>query len=89
MSYNPDSEDALEKAAIALFEQLGWQTANAYHEAFSPDSATAAKPYLGRADRSQAVLRERLHHALANLNPDLPAEVFGQAIDELIRSRGR
>lgn len=87
MPYNPDSEDALELATMTLFESLGWQTVRAYYESFTPDSATSSKPYLGRPDQSQVILRERLYQALKDLNPDLPAEVFEQAIDEISRSR--
>ncbi len=89
MAYNLDSEDALEKATMALFKELGWKkTVNAYYEAFIPGAATPNKPYLGRTSQSEVVLHEPLQSALANLNPDLPAEVFDQAIDELTRSRG-
>ncbi len=87
MSHNPDSEDALELATMALFKDLGWKTVRATHEAFSPDRATATKPYLGRANQSEVVLRAPLRQALVSLNPDLPAEALDRAIDELTRSR--
>ncbi len=87
MPYNPDSEDALELATMELFESLGWQTVRAFEEAFSPEAATATKPYLGRASQSEVVLREPLQQALVKLNPDLPLEALDQAIDELTRSR--
>jgi len=47
---NPYSEDTLvERPAIALFGQLGWETANCFDEVFG-DAATAGPscPYLGR-----------------------------------------
>jgi type I restriction enzyme R subunit len=71
MPYNPDSEDALELAAMALFEELGWETTRAFEEAFTPDVATASNPYLGRANRSEVILRDPLRQALTRLNPEL------------------
>jgi hypothetical protein len=36
MTYtSPDAEDALERATLALFEELGWHTVNAYQEVYS------------------------------------------------------
>jgi len=29
---HPDAEEALEKATLALFAELGWETVNGYHE---------------------------------------------------------
>ena len=32
MTYtNPDAEQALENATLALFAELGWETVNTYH----------------------------------------------------------
>jgi type I restriction enzyme R subunit len=84
---NPDLEDALEQAAIALFAELGWDTANAYEEAFSPEAATAGCPYIGRENQGQVVLVPRLRAALESLNPGLPAEAIHLAIEELTRDR--
>jgi hypothetical protein len=35
---HPDSEEALEKATMALFAQLGWQTANCFEEVIGPST---------------------------------------------------
>jgi hypothetical protein len=44
MPYNPDSEDALELAAMALFKELGWETTRAFEEAFLlPDKGVFPK----------------------------------------------
>jgi type I restriction enzyme R subunit len=85
---NPDTEDALEKETLALFAELGWETVNAYHEVYgeAPDAA-AGGPYLGRATRSEVILRPRLEAALTRLNPDLPPEALHQAMAQLIRDR--
>ena len=85
MPYNPDSEDALELAAMVLFEELGWETVRAYEEAFTPATATSRKPYLGRANQSEVVLRDPLRLALAHLNPDLPPEAVEDAYRKLTR----
>ncbi len=56
---NPDAEDALERATLALFEALGWATVNAYHEVYDEAQATATSPYLGRDARGDVLLRPR------------------------------
>ena len=69
---NPYSEDTLvERPAIALFGQLGWETANCFDEVFGVvgrdvpperlygDAATAGpgRPTLGRETPAEVVLR--------------------------------
>jgi len=85
---NLDAEQALENETMQLFAALGWQTANAYYEAFTPEAATPTRPYLGRPDDSTALLPARLHAALERLNPNLPAAALEAALAELARSRG-
>ena len=99
---HPYSEDTLvERPAIALFGQLGWETANCFDEVFGVvgrdvpperlygDAATAGlgHPYLGRETPAEVVLRPRLAAALARLNPDLPPEALALAVEELCRDR--
>jgi len=77
------SEDALiEQPAIKLFGELGWETANCYHETFGPRGT------LRRETKEEVVLISRLRPALARLNPALPAEAIGLAVEELTRDRG-
>jgi type I restriction enzyme R subunit len=90
MTYvNLDLEDALEQETVALFHDLGWETADAYEESFSPAAATPARPYLGRENQGQVVLVPRLQAALERLNPDAPPEALQVAMEELLRDRGR
>ena len=99
---NPYSEDTLvERPAIALFGQLGWETANCFDEVFGVvgrdvppeplygDAATAGpnRPTLGRETPAEVVLRPRLAAALARLNPDLPPEALVLAVEELCGDR--
>ncbi|MGD8795180.1 MAG: HsdR family type I site-specific deoxyribonuclease, partial [Anaerolineae bacterium] len=85
---NPDAEDALERATLALFAELGWQTASAYDETFTESGGVPGPgPYLGRAHRGDVLLRPRLLEALTTLNPDLPAEAYQAAMEELGRDR--
>ncbi|MCG2740681.1 MAG: hypothetical protein L6300_10670, partial [Syntrophaceae bacterium] len=78
------TEDALvEQPAIALLAELGWETINAYHE-FDHGAST-----LGRETKAEVILKARLRMALQQLNPDMPPEVLGQAIEELTRDRSR
>ena len=76
------SEDTLvEQPAIQLLEKLGWESINAFSEF---DSGTSN---LGRDNKGQVVLVERLRPALEKLNPKLPAEAINLAIEELSRDR--
>jgi type I restriction enzyme R subunit len=78
------TEDALvERPAIALMGELGWETVNAYHE-FDHGAST-----LGRETRAEVILTARLRPALQRLNPEAPPEVICQAIEELTRDRSR
>lgn len=76
------SESTLvEQPAIELFGELGWETADCFHE-FDSGRST-----LGRETPAEVVLIPRLRAALEKLNPGLPAEAVGLAIDELTRDR--
>jgi type I restriction enzyme, R subunit len=82
-AYRPDSEDALEQAAIDLFTKLDWTAKNCYHEFARGDS------FLGRQSMNEVVLASKLRPVMENLkaNKDLPAEAFDLAIEELTRGR--
>lgn len=82
MTYiNPDSEEALETNTIRLFEDLGWKSANCYHELCGANST------LGRETTEQVVLEWRLKSALEKLNPDVPPLALDLALDELTKDR--
>jgi type I restriction enzyme R subunit len=78
---HPDSEEALELSTIALFEKLGYTTANCYSEWNSGTSN------LGRETKSEVVLISKLQPALEKLNPHLPKPAINLAIEQLIRDR--
>ena len=81
-SGNPYSEYAqVEKPAIDLFAELGWETQDCFSEFDAGDST------LGRETKSEVVLVERLRSALQRLNADLPAQALTKAIEELTRGR--
>jgi type I restriction enzyme R subunit len=83
MTPNPYSEDHLvEQPALALFTELGWQTACGSEETFAPEGGS-----LGRRDRREVVLLPRLKAALERLNPSQPPEAIGAALEELSRNR--
>ena len=78
------TEDALvERPAISLLAELGWETLNAYHE-FDHGTST-----LGREARSEVIIPARLRPALQRLNPRAPHQAISQAIEELTRDRSR
>lgn len=77
------TEDQLvERPAIKLFAELGWQTVLASEEVFG------ASGTLGRESSGEVVLLPRLCTALKRLNPKLPIEAIDAAMDELTRDRG-
>ncbi|HKP53543.1 MAG TPA: type I restriction endonuclease subunit R [Chloroflexia bacterium] len=84
---NTYTEDALiEQPTIALFQQLGWQYMNCYHERFG-DSSDPTRSTLGRETPHEVVLVRRLRDALNRLNPGMPPEAIEAAITELSRDR--
>ena len=74
----PGTEADLEAAALALLEQLGWETVDALNE----------KPgQIGRQDRSEPVLKERVADAVRRLNTGLDDGAVEAAVDSLIEDR--
>jgi type I restriction enzyme R subunit len=82
MTYiDPDCEGALEANTVALFNALGWESADCYRETFGPSST------LGRETTEQVILEFRLKKAIARLNPTLSAETAELAVAELTKDR--
>ena len=78
---NENSEARLvEQPAIELFDELGYETVNAYKEIDGVN-------ILGRETTSEVVLVSRLRAALQRLNPFLSSEAIKLAIEELTRPR--
>src|ERR1035438_6716521 len=78
---DPDCEGALEANTIALFNALGWEAADCYHETFGQFSM------LGRETSEQVVLEPRLRGAIAKLNPNLSADAADVALAEITKDR--
>lgn len=76
------SEDGIvEKPALALLQELGWQHVNCQGEQPGPDNPT------GRTSFQQAYFPAHLKAALRKLNPAMPAEALNEAEVELTRDR--
>lgn len=76
------SEDSLvERPAIALFAELGYQTANCWGERFGENGT------LARETSTEVVLVSRLRPALEALNPNLQREALDLAVEELSKDR--
>ena len=76
------TEDALiEQPAIKLFDDLNWDTLNCWEETFGEQSL------LGRENRGDVVLVNRLRNALEKLNPDSPGFAIDEAVEALTRDR--
>ena len=87
MSAHAYTEDQLvERPAIGLFAELGWEAADP-----PPTAGVAGETrdagLLGRETKGEVVLVSRLRAALERLNPALPPEAITAAVDELTRDR--
>ena len=83
MSPTGYTEDALvEQPAIALFSEIGYDTANCFYEKVGTNDST-----LGRETTEEVVLVPKLRSALQKLNSDLDSEAIKLAIEELTRDR--
>lgn len=79
---NDYSEDALiEQPAIDLFQELGWETVNCFHEILGTSGT------LGRETTSEVVLTRYLRDALEKFNPGLDSEAIHLAIEEIVKDR--
>ena len=75
------TEADVEEAALSWLEGLGWQVAH------GPDIAPDT-PNAERNDYGQVVLERPLRDALAEFNPDLPADALEDAYRKLTRPEG-
>jgi len=76
MNENRFSESVVEEAALAWLANIGWSVHRGVEIA-------PGEPGAERADYGQLVLEQRLRNALAELNPDLPAEALEDAFRKL------
>ncbi len=80
---NDYSENALvEQPAIALFEELGWPSANCFYEKVGTTNST-----LGRETTNDVILWPRLRAAIKKLNPGIANDAVQLAMDELAKDR--
>ena len=76
------SEDELvERPAIELFEALGWEHIDAYHEVAGPANQ------LGRDNKAEVILVPRLRQALERVNRDATREAIDDAVTEITKPR--
>ncbi len=75
------TESTVESAALAWLGSLGW--AVRHGPEIAPDMPAAE-----RADYSEVILKQRLHDALARLNPALPAEALEDAFRKVTSPEG-
>src|SRR4051794_18122897 len=78
---NPFTEFFVEQAALSWLERLGWSVKHG--PGIAPET-----PACERSDYGQVALAQRLHNALARLNPQLPDEALEDAFRKLTRPEG-
>jgi type I restriction enzyme R subunit len=82
MSPGRFSEDELvERPAVDLLRELGWETVNAWEEVLGPGGT------LGRNSRRDVILEHRLLPALHALNPQAPDPALEEAAAAIARDR--
>ncbi len=74
-------QQLVEIPAIEVFEDLGWDTVNAYNETLGSEGT------LGRDNRSEVYLARRLRAAMERLNPQITTEAIDQAVAEITKPR--
>jgi type I restriction enzyme R subunit len=74
-------QQLVEIPAIEVFEDLEWETVNAYYEVLGPDGT------LGRDNKSEVFLLRRLRTAIERLNPGTPPEAIDQAVADITKPR--
>lgn len=78
MSYEYSEDGLVEAATQEVLEALGWKVAYAWKkETFGDDGL------LGRANKSEVILKRYLRAALQKLNPNLPDVAYTHAIDQI------
>ncbi len=78
MSYEYSEDGLIEQATEDTLKELGWQVVTAWkNESFG------AQGLLGRADKSQVILRRYLLAALQKYNPNLPDTAYQQALESI------
>jgi type I restriction enzyme R subunit len=76
-----NEQQLVEIPAIEVFEDLEWETVNAYNEVLGPEGT------LGRDNKSEVFLVRRLRAAIEHLNPGTPPDAVDQAVTEITKSR--
>lgn len=81
MTDNFSEQQLIEKAAIEVFESLGYFHQNCYEEKFGTNGS------LGRETSMEVVLVPRLKAALKKFNSNIPEASIDLAIEEMTKSR--
>ncbi|MGH8093135.1 MAG: HsdR family type I site-specific deoxyribonuclease, partial [Chthoniobacterales bacterium] len=81
MSSAYNEELLVERPAVELGAELGWETVSGLHEEFGPRGS------LGRETSAEVFLKPRLRRVLEALNPTQSGEAISGAMDELTRDR--
>ncbi len=88
MSYEYSEDGLVEAASQEVLEDLGWTVEYAWtkEDLTTIDDKAREHGLLGRVNKSEVLLVRYLLAALQELNPDLPATAYQQAIDLLSRA---
>jgi len=83
MSYEYSEDGLVEAASQEVLEDLGWQVETAWHRESFSIKDNRSDGLLGRANKSEVILRRYLLAALQQLNPDLPPSAYQSAMDQI------
>ncbi len=83
MSYEYSEDGLVEAALQEVLEALGWKVVTAWKKEAFGDDGLPNKTNLGRANKSEVILKRHLRAALQKLNPNLPDVAYTHAIDQI------
>lgn len=79
MSYEYSEDGLVEAATQEVLEALGWKVVYAWRKESFGDNGL-----LGRANKSEVILKRHLRVALEKLNPNLPITAYTNAIEQIV-----
>lgn len=84
MSYEFSEDGLVEAATQEVLEDLDWEVITAWRRETFSQADDRSDGLLGRANKTEVVLRRDLRAALCRLNPGLPGSAYDDAIAQIV-----
>ncbi len=86
MSYEYSEDGLIEAASQEVLEKLGWQLEYAWGKESFSRKDDRSDGLLGRANKSEVILRRYLLSALKKFNQGLPDSAYRNAVDQVVQA---